>query len=78
MASEVCVRDIPYVEQHAQRKIIDDTIVAARVNMAVCYMRIHEIWKAKEAAGGSHAAPTTRQSSLHTHPFTAPVAAPTL
>ena len=50
-ASEVCLRDVPYVEQHAQRKIIDDNKVAAHVNMAVCYLRLAEQWKAKEAAG---------------------------
>ena len=39
------------VEQHKQRKQIDDNKCATHVNMAVCYMRLAEAWKAKEAAG---------------------------
>ena len=51
MASEVCMRDIPYAEQHKQRKHIEDNRVATHVNMAVCYMRIAEMWREKESKG---------------------------
>ena len=39
-ASEVCMQEVPYAEQHAQRKTIDSNKALTYVNMAVCHLRL--------------------------------------